>query len=337
MNSLEIRSSVARQPLSIDEENRTIDYVASDESVDSHGTILRQDWNLERFVGGGPVLFNHDSDRIIGGATVRVEGGQLLARVQFARDVEDAENAWQLARQGFLKGISVGFRPGKRSKALVDGREVPVLEQNTLFELSLTPVQANTNALARSDETVDSTLGRAQPEQKDNHMSDIVETQGAPDMLSRADHDAAIVALNATIEQRDARIAELESKAAKQASGFEARVAELEGKLSRFETDRKLRKLDSLEGKKFSKAERAAYAKLLDSNESLFDEIMSSRADLPVDTTVIPENGPRTRSVDEDGFAAEIERLVADKVRSGVRYDDAYRAVAAERPELFNA
>ena len=51
----------APQIRNVDEENRTIEFVASDNSVDSYGTVLPVDkWDLSRYQRNGVVGYMHD-------------------------------------------------------------------------------------------------------------------------------------------------------------------------------------------------------------------------------------------------------------------------------------
>jgi HK97 family phage prohead protease len=143
---------------SVDAEKRTVDVIASTETEDSHGTILVQDWNLERFNRNPVVLWAHNMtlgmDELPIGRCTRAEvvDGQLECTVQFAgADVNPrAEQVFQAYRQGFLRAVSVGFNPRSYRWEERDGREVLVLYDNELIELSCVPVGSNPDALARA-------------------------------------------------------------------------------------------------------------------------------------------------------------------------------------------
>jgi HK97 family phage prohead protease len=137
---------------SVDETARTIDYVASTEDIDGHGTIVRQNWRLERFKPQGVVLYAHDDDELpIGTATCAVEGGQLRARVKFSTaDLNPmAEQVWLNVKAGVIRGISPGFIPHTITCETLDDRMVCVLDDNELYELSVTPCPSNANAMAQ--------------------------------------------------------------------------------------------------------------------------------------------------------------------------------------------
>lgn len=132
-------------------ERRALDVIASTDAVDSYGEIVAQQWQLERYAANPVVLYSHESHELpIGRAeNVRVEDGKLLATLVLATGTERAEEVWSLVQQGMLRGVSVGFRPHTTRWEKRDGREVLVLDDNELLEISITPIPANPEALAQ--------------------------------------------------------------------------------------------------------------------------------------------------------------------------------------------
>lgn len=135
------------------EEERVCDVIASTAAEDSYGEIVEQSWRLERYLANPVVLFAHESDELpIGTAeNVRVEDGALRARLRFASAEASprAEWVWRSLREGTLRGVSVGFVPhGVRFEKRGD-RDVMVLSDNELLEISVTPIPANPEALAQ--------------------------------------------------------------------------------------------------------------------------------------------------------------------------------------------
>lgn len=132
---------------------RAVDVIASDETLDSYGEIVEASWDLERYAANPVVLYAHDSYELpIGRAeSVRVENGQLLATLHFvsAEANPKAEQVWQLICEGALRAVSVGFYPRTVRYEMRDDREVCVLADNELREISVVPVPANPNALAQ--------------------------------------------------------------------------------------------------------------------------------------------------------------------------------------------
>lgn len=134
----------------VESEERTARLVASTEALDSHGTVVRQNWDLSRFMQNPVILWGHDSGELpIARATdVGVVDGALQAKIAFAPTQRAAE-VYEMLRTGFLKGVSVGFRSHEQRKEMVGDREVMVLDKNELYEISLVSVPSNPQTLAQ--------------------------------------------------------------------------------------------------------------------------------------------------------------------------------------------
>lgn len=132
---------------------RAVDVIASTEAVDSYDSVLTKNWRLERYLANPVVLFAHKSRELpIGRAeNVRVEDGELRARLVFttAETNPVAEQVWRSINEGLLRGVSVGFTSNSVRVEKRDGRELLVLDDNELVEISVTPVPANPEALAQ--------------------------------------------------------------------------------------------------------------------------------------------------------------------------------------------
>lgn len=134
-----------------------VDFVASDESVDSHETILIADWaedgRLKRYLSNPVVLWMHGREGIarpaIGNAeNVRVENKELRLTVVCDDTSEfDREVAEKLAK-GVIRAGSVGWCAGAAELRIVGGVEVIVFSKNELREFSIVNVGSNANALA---------------------------------------------------------------------------------------------------------------------------------------------------------------------------------------------
>ena len=104
----------------------------------------------ERFKKGVmPVLFNHKRDELIGKPLeIWTENGRALAKIQFATNPK-AEEVFQNVRDGFLNGVSVGYRVSKciyvRENETVDGVKGPayIAERWEVFEISIVTVPAD--------------------------------------------------------------------------------------------------------------------------------------------------------------------------------------------------
>jgi HK97 family phage prohead protease len=140
---------------------RGMTFVASDESVDRYGDIIRASgWDLANFQRNPVLLFGHDSRSVPIGRVpdIRVEGTRLVADVEFRPegDSEAADDVYSALQGGFLSAVSVGFLPTKAPN-MIWAADDPKHEEwptgyefvgQELLELSVVPVPANPQALA---------------------------------------------------------------------------------------------------------------------------------------------------------------------------------------------
>jgi HK97 family phage prohead protease len=132
----------------------TIDFTASDESLDRYDEVISAaGWRLDAY-RRNPVFQNaHQTGDVLftlGKALVtEVRDGRLFQRVQFAVEANPfARIAYELYRGGFLRAVSVGFIPLRWEDGRTgDAYRRRYLEQE-LVEVSAVGIPANPNALA---------------------------------------------------------------------------------------------------------------------------------------------------------------------------------------------
>ena len=128
--------------------------VASDETVDRYGDIIRAEgWELANYRANPIVLFGHSSYSPIGQSHSRVEGKTLLSTIKLANAGTSPEIDYYraLIEQGILRATSVGFMPTKAVVPILDkDKRITGFEYNgqELLELSVVSVPANPAALA---------------------------------------------------------------------------------------------------------------------------------------------------------------------------------------------
>lgn len=147
---------------SIDTKARTIDFVASTETPDRYGDVIRvAGWQTDNYMKNPVFLWGHDSSAPPIGRTisVRKEAGPrpaLIQTVEFVPGSTDpfAEQIFNLYRDGFMKAVSVGFRALERPQPIRDAENERVtgfeFTKQELLELSAVPIPANPEALARA-------------------------------------------------------------------------------------------------------------------------------------------------------------------------------------------
>jgi HK97 family phage prohead protease len=144
-------------------------FIASTTDEDSHGTIIEQDWKLDRYRNNPVVLFNHKTGGgfwgeepptaelipIGTGEDIRVAADQLKVTVAFPPEGRDprADMVRIAVEDGRLNAMSVGFRPGKvvEEKNNDTGKTRFRLSKNELYEVSICPLGSNANTVAERD------------------------------------------------------------------------------------------------------------------------------------------------------------------------------------------
>lgn len=317
----------------VNEETRTVRFRVSTECVDSYGTILRQDWDLEQYARNPIVFWNHNRDYPIGTALAEVVetliSPGVVERELFADVTFDAEDAqavriFGLVKRKVVRGISVGFRAKATTYVETPGGSIPVYSGNKLCELSVCGLPSNDDALARA----------AELSHQETSMADktpVTEANAAPvaDTISRSDHEGI---LRDTRNTHDTSIRAMQltvDKAKADALAAEERAATAEKRVKDLDDDRLVRKLDSYVGKKIAPAERDAMLDAIRLSEPVFDRLMSTRGDLtgaPIvgaeDTTSARTSSASDAAVSKDSF----EREVAKFVGQGMKRNDALAA-----------
>lgn len=135
-----------------------VEYIASDETLDSYREIIRASgWRFSRFEKNAPFLDSHNNERIgdVLGRVVDfgVQGKRLIETVKWAIDVPSNQMArigFEMTKAGYLRAVSVGFIPL---------RVVSPFNEQTVFMQQLTELgldaQANVRAIYLEQEQVE--------------------------------------------------------------------------------------------------------------------------------------------------------------------------------------
>ncbi len=170
-----IRRTIHPETRILSSREGTVEYVASDETVDSYREIIRADgWRFDDFERNAPFVDSHNYESIehVLGRVIdfRVQGRRLVETVKWAIDVPEnnlARKGFAMTEGGYLRAVSVGFMPvrtvtpwdsdPKPFKAALrdlgidqsaDIRAVYLEQQQK--ELSACVLGANPNAVARA-------------------------------------------------------------------------------------------------------------------------------------------------------------------------------------------
>lgn len=162
----------------IDGPKGIVEYIASDETLDSYKEIIRVNgWRFNNFKKNAPFVDSHNYgsvEKLLGRVLdFEVKGKRLIETVQWAKDVAEnklAQLGWAMTEAGYLRAVSVGFWPVKvasqydqdqkeynkqlRELGLetADDSKKPraIYLQQEQVELSAVVIGANPNALAKA-------------------------------------------------------------------------------------------------------------------------------------------------------------------------------------------
>lgn len=179
-DKIQVRSAQVRAE-SVNEDDRTVEFVISTEAVDTYNTVFKSNgWKLDRYNSNPIVCYNHnsyDADHVIGTSEVFVEDNQLIGRVRF----EDAENN-PLAEKIFNKVKNKIIRGASISAEIIDGRygqeelnedpDILYFTEHRLMEWSIVALNSNPDALARNQKDLNSIKKECKTQASDESRTD---------------------------------------------------------------------------------------------------------------------------------------------------------------------
>jgi len=151
-------NNVIENALSINEEERSIVHIITDETVNRYGQIVRMDGMDTTGYDKNPVVFfNHRSDLLPIGRNVwhknEVRNGvkSKIAKTQF-HDSEQGNTIFNMWKDKFLNASSIGFIPTEVKPIFNANGQFEAIEfvKTDLGEYSIVGVPANKNALRNS-------------------------------------------------------------------------------------------------------------------------------------------------------------------------------------------
>jgi len=150
------RFSTSEQQSVVDADRTWKNIIFSDETLDHAGDVIAAaGWDTVNFNKNPVALFAHmSSEPPIGRAkNVLVRNNKLVGDIEFASaDIYPfADTIYRLVRGGFLKAVSVGFKPLKWKLSTDPSRPYGIdFQRQMLLEISVCPVPCNPNALGRA-------------------------------------------------------------------------------------------------------------------------------------------------------------------------------------------
>lgn len=120
-------------------------FVISDESINSHGYIIKTDGiDTTAFERNPVMLYMHERKTIVGRwENIRKEGNRLLADAVFDDSTELGKTVKAQVENGFLRSASIGIDIIEEVE--IDG--VKTVTKSVLFEVSIVDIPSNQNAL----------------------------------------------------------------------------------------------------------------------------------------------------------------------------------------------
>lgn len=298
---------------------RTAEFVASTDSLDRYGEIVEQIWQLDNFRKNPVALFGHNTRSLPIGRVERVDvvGGELACTIRFltADANPEAEHVWQCVLEGALNAVSVGFMPHSSRWEKRGDAEVLVLTDNELLEISVVPIPANPEALAKIRERAmaaakaaqQMTVALARPEEK--HMEEIASLKA---VVSAKDAElAAVKAVADLAKEKHVAVEKDLADAKKSLDDMTTAFKAVSERAEKAETEMLTGIVDALIGKKLVPAERDAMLGLAKTNRDAFDAIVAARPEMPLLTNVSGKAGEALveRSLDGAGAADELAAL----------------------------
>jgi HK97 family phage prohead protease len=311
----------ARRP-----EVREADFVASTDAIDAYDEIVAQNWDLARFKANPIVLWAHNSRELPIGKCTRCEmvNGSLECTIRFASEMANpnAERVWQLVQEDVLKAVSVGFYPREVRQEKRDDKDVYVLDDNELHEISVVPVPANPEALAKMKQ-------RALERATENTPMNVKELQDRAEAAEKASKDfeaRAIAAENQVkdltteneklVDQFGEATEALKAEKAAHALSLE-KVAAADKAAAEAKDALLVKEVDDLVGKKFTPAERDDQLAFARKDPEMFRKLAMARPDLAIlgKSVITSEENPLENSATEPGdgsaLATEAKKLAA--------------------------
>lgn len=165
-------------------EDNTFKVIASTESEDRHGDIVRVDgWDIENFMKNPVIVIDHNwtVENIVWKATkIYTEDDKLIVEWVFTSTwkgqlVNELYNGW------FLKAVSVGFLPKQ-----YEDEKGSIISKQELYELSFVAIPANPEALSLDEkklvDTYHKNLQVTKKEMKQKSLNEMIKESVMEDL-----------------------------------------------------------------------------------------------------------------------------------------------------------
>lgn len=151
MSEFNILAEIQKSYTSDEGERRIIEGYASTEILDGHGDIVLRDafkQSLDSFMAN-PVLRWQHKEPIGKVLSAQIDDKGLYIIAELAKNVPEADKAWELIKQGVVKSFSIGAKIGENGVEYEekDGKLVRIIKNLILKEISVVDIPANPMAV----------------------------------------------------------------------------------------------------------------------------------------------------------------------------------------------
>jgi len=301
---------------SFNDDERSFEVIASTETLDSHGDVLRQFWDLSRYEKNGVILWNHNITSYFGGepedtlpigrGEARVEGKKLVAKVYLLKGDADAEpfvdKIWRRVKQKIITAVSVGFRPGQVTRKVNAAGETEFYElgskerPNELREISLVPMGSNPDAVAKSiawerKHLAEDSIAASAAESEDTSMAMTTDEQKALSdaLAAKTAAETRFSDAQVLVKKYEADLAAEKSISAKLQADLDLVRAEL--KTAKGDSSKST--LDALQAVKFEPSEREELEKMVEiAGIDRVKALLEKRSDISLTRSVTVDGKP---------------------------------------------
>lgn len=238
-----VQRSLGLHVRGVSEKERTAEFVASTDALDSYGEVVEQVWILDRFKSNPVILYAHNQKELPIGKCIyiAVEKGQLICNIQFASKEANplAENVWQSVLEQTLRAVSVGFHSHSFRWEKKDNDEYLVLSDNELMEISVVPIPANPEAVLRERAALYSERKRKNMDHdKEELMKARLAKEAAEAELAKANKQLAESSVKlAGLSERESSLTKSLEESKTKADSLEKSLKEANDKIALFEKE----------------------------------------------------------------------------------------------------
>lgn len=258
--------------------SKKITFCLSDSrNVNSHGFRMSlEGMNITRFASNPIMLYQHDTERIIGKwDNLRVEDGRLLAEPVFDLEDEEAKKVADKVERGFLRGCSIGVIVRQMDEDEQDG--TLTASASELLEASIVSIPADAGAVRLFDEERHLLSAEAIP----TYLSATINHNNQMSNPKQTSETENLAKLQTDLETKATEVATLAAQIADLKAEQESKdktIAELTAKIAEMVEHEHKNYLDkAVKEGRISKEERDNFAILMNDHDDIVKSIIDGR------------------------------------------------------------